>query len=202
MTHFDAGGGAWTRVNQLEGFRFCCGYCGDKVYSDVGLRLGFHQDGRGAQIGGVYICPSCNGPNCFDCLSTQTPKPLPGNPIKHLPEKLAQIYEETRTCIQTNANTAAVMLLRKMLMHIAVEEKAQEGQTFVYYVDFLLDNGLVPKKAKPWVDLIRTLGNEANHTISSYTQDEAIKILRFVEMILKTNYEYLHGISTSEQTDA
>ncbi len=200
MAIFDLQNCAWTQVAKLEGLRFICGYCGDTVYSDVGLRLGLRNDGSGVRVGGVFICPSCKGPNCFDRNLAQTPGALPGSPIKHLPKQVDQVYEEARACIQANANTAAVMLLRKILMNIAVEETAQEGKAFVYYVDFLLENGLVPKKAKPWVDQIRKLGNKANHSIESHSRDEAEKVLSFVEMILKTNYEYLHGVYPSDQS--
>jgi hypothetical protein len=42
---------------------FTCGFCGDKVASDRGFKIGAHGDGSGGQIGGIYICPNCKGPN-------------------------------------------------------------------------------------------------------------------------------------------
>lgn len=145
-------------------------------------------------MGGVLICLECNGPNCFDKNLRQFPSPALGNPVKHVPEHLIILYEEARQCTSHGAYTGAVMLLRKMLMTFAVEQGADEGLRFVEYVDFMLENDLVQRKAKPWVTRIKDLGNDANHKVEPKTKEQAKEILSFVEMILKTNYEFLHGI--------
>ncbi len=74
-------------------------------------------------------------------------------------------------------------------MNIAVSEGAKEGELFGFYVSFLNDNNFIPLKGKPWVDSIRKLGNEANHSIEFRTEEEARLILTFTEMLLKINYE-------------
>jgi hypothetical protein len=84
-------------------------------------------------------------------------------------------------------------------MNIAVSEGALQGKSFVEYVNFLNDNSYIPPKGKPWVDAIRKLGNEANHSIEFKTPEEAKLILTFTEMLLKFIYEMpgLLGATTS-----
>jgi hypothetical protein len=89
-----------------------------------------------------------------------------------------------------NAFVPAVLMARTILMHIAVEQGADEGKDFTYYVDFLVDGGFVPPNAKGWVDHVRKKGNAATHRIALMGRDDAEKVLRFVEMILLFLYEY------------
>lgn len=76
-------------------------------------------------------------------------------------------------------------------MNVAVaEEVAEEGGSFVDYVDALADAGYVPPKARGWLDRIRTLGNEATHEIAPKSKEDAETVLAFTEMLLKLAYEY------------
>ena len=76
-------------------------------------------------------------------------------------------------------------------MHIAVE-KAQSaaGKGFVDYVNDLEGGGFIAPPNKPWVDKIRTLGNEATHDLPAMTKEQARMALDFSAMLLKTLYEY------------
>ncbi|MAE05337.1 MAG: hypothetical protein CMH76_03280 [Nitrospinae bacterium] len=89
-----------------------------------------------------------------------------------------------------NAYALAVMGCRKILMAIAVQEGAKEGENYLFYVDHIAEMGLVPPRAKGMLDKVRKLGNAENHKIAMATQEEAVELLQFLEMILKINYEY------------
>ena len=86
--------------------------------------------------------------------------------------------------------------MRKLLMHIAVEQGAEEGKSFVSYVEFLDENHWIPPNGKEWVDAIRKGGNEANHEIVVATEDDAKQLLDFVEMLLKFVYEFPSKLRT------
>ena len=45
-------------------------------------------------------------------------------------------------------------------------------------------------KAKNWGDHIREKGNDANHEIRMMEREDAERLIRFSEMMLKTMYEY------------
>jgi len=75
-------------------------------------------------------------------------------------------------------------------MHIAVDQKAKEGLSFLDYVEYLANNGFVPPNGKRWVDHIRKKGNEANHEIALMSQDDAKDLVSFAEMLLKFIYEF------------
>ena len=75
-------------------------------------------------------------------------------------------------------------------MHIAVAEGADEGKTFLSYVDYLVEHHYAPPKSKVWIDKIRAHGNEAAHEIVLKTNGEANEIMVFLEMLLKYIYEF------------
>jgi hypothetical protein len=87
-------------------------------------------------------------------------------------------------------------------MHIAVERGAPTGKDFVSYVKFLVDNHYAPPGSEPWVDKIRSSGNEANHEIDIKTRDEAEELVSFVEMLLKFIYEFPARMGTTTSQSA
>jgi Domain of unknown function (DUF4145) len=126
----------------------------------------------------------------FDQQKLQYPSPALGNPVQHVPDTLNALSDEARRCTAQNCSTAAVLLCRKMLMHIAVEKSAKVGLNFFEYVNFLSDEGYVPPNGKHWVDHIRKKGNEANHEIVLMNATDALELLTFIEMLLRFVYEF------------
>jgi hypothetical protein len=187
---FSEGLANWVALQNLPNTTFTCGFCSIKVSSVKGFKLGHHFDGSGPQIGAVYICPNCGGPVFFDSQRRQYPSPAVGNSVRHVPETLNALYEEARRCTAQSCYTAAVLLCRKMLMHVAVEKSAKEGSSFQEYVNFLSDKGYVPPDGKHWVDHIRKKGNEATHEIVLMNATDAQELLVFVEMLLRFVYEF------------
>ena len=174
---------AWNDESQIESREFCCGYCCNVVATNKGF---FDEEGKYR----AYPCPHCEKLTFFDNSGNQTPGVIPGNDVDYLPKELQAIYNEARGCVSVNAFTAAVLACRKLLMHIAVEQKAEPGKPFFYYVEFLADNGYVPPNGKGWVDHIRKKGNEANHEIVLMTAEDAKELISFSEMLLKFVYEF------------
>lgn len=133
--------------------------------------------------------PHCKAPHIVDHMNQEIPAALPGNPIKNLPETINRVYEEARSCIAAGAYTATVMILRKILMNLAVEEGAKEGDSFAHYVDYLCENGFVHRRQHEQAKRIQRLGNDANHKIESRTKEDALELLNLVQLILINNYE-------------
>jgi hypothetical protein len=180
---------SWRMLQDLPNSAFVCGFCDTKVSSIRGYKLGQFKDASGTQIGAVYICPNCGGPVFHAPTGQQYPSPALGNAVLHVPDKLNAAYEEARRCTSQGCYTAAVLLCRKMLMNIAVNQSADEGRNFIDYVNFLSDRGYVPPNGRHWVDHIRRKGNEATHEIALMTEADARELLFFVEMLLRFIYE-------------
>ena len=179
----------WNGIAELPSRKYICGGCGSPIATNHGWIGTFH--GPPAQRAYIYVCHFCSSPTFFDVDGTQIPGPVFGNPVKDVPEKsVAEIYDEARRAISAASYTAAVLALRKLLMHVAVSKGAAPGDSFVSYVAFLAANNYVPPDARDWVDHIRTQGNEANHDIKISTKDDAEELLAFAEMLLKVIYEF------------
>ena len=174
----------------IQNESFVCGYCSDKVSVNRGYKLGNNSDGNGTQVGGIYICSNCHGPNFKTIKGDWIPGQAFGRQVKSVPTELNNLYEEARRCAKELCFTAAVLICRKMLMNIAVPQGATEGLKFIEYVNYLSNNGYVPPNGKKWVDHIRVKGNEATHEILMMTKDDAKDLLFFTEMILIFLYEF------------
>jgi len=180
--------------NRQSGFRtmsYRCGYCDRQVSASEGYwcveRMGstlMHE---------IAICPHCNQPTYFERHQQTVPLPAFGDCVPHINNELIEsVYEEARRCTAIGGYTAAAMLCRKILMHVAVEKGADENLKFVQYVDYLAAKGYVPPDGKGWVDTIREKGNDANHEIQIISADDARLIVRFTEMLLRFVYEMAH----------
>lgn len=170
--------------------RYVCSYCGVTVGPDKAI---FSQDTNLPQTF-IYFCSNCGQPTYFDADSRQFPGVKFGNPVKHLPNELEQLYDEARSAMSSQAYTPAVLACRKILMNVAVALGAEEGKSFVTYVQYLADKGYIPSNGRHWVDHIRTKSNEANHEITLMSKDEAEKLITFVEMMLKFIYELPNAV--------
>jgi hypothetical protein len=102
-----------------------------------------------------------------------------------VPSDTGAIYEEARASVGVNAFTGAVMLCRKVLMHVAVEKGAKENLSFRSYVEWLVEERYAPRGAEPWLDYVRQRGNDANHEIALMTREDAVGVLRFTEALLR-----------------
>jgi hypothetical protein len=184
--------GAWNAHKNLAAHPYICAHCDRQVASDFGLT---YQE-RGQAVSDrilVRVCTYCNQPTYF-VNGTQFPGPAFGARVESLPGNVAALYEETRQCTSAGASTAAVLVCRKILMHIAVDRGARAGLNFMDYVGYLADNGFVPPDGKGWVDHIRRKGNEANHEIVLMTPQDAQELVSFAEMLLKFIYEFPNRI--------
>lgn len=171
---------------------FTCGYCGMHITSDRGMSLNTAytpSSNRNDKAQGIYICTNCHMPT-FIYNDTQVPGVNFGNSVNNIPEKVSKVYDEARQSFSVQAYTAVVLLCRKLLMHVSVDLGAKENIRFIEYVDYLKENHYVPKNSEGWIDAIRKFGNKSTHDIIINTKEDAEKMIKFSEMLLKMNYEY------------
>lgn len=180
----------WQHLSDLESKEYTCGFCGKENGTDHGY---FHQ-GSGP-LTKIYICTNCGNPTFFNEQGNQHPGPLLGRNIEKLPSDVAEIYREIRESIKDSNYTAAELLGRKLIMHLAVGvAKAKEGETFVQYVDHLKSAGFIPPNGEAWINYVKKLGNEKNHEIKVGTAEDSSKILKFVEVLLIFIYEFAQEV--------
>jgi hypothetical protein len=127
--------GAWHLLQNINNKAFVCGFCTHRVSSLSGLNFML----AGNPAGTAHVCPNCCGLNQF-FRGIQYPAPALGHSVEHVPPGLSDLYDEARRCTGEGCYTAAVLICRKMLMNIAVEEKAQPGLKFIEYVEYLANN--------------------------------------------------------------
>ena len=134
------------------------------------------------------ICLNCKQGSVLD-NGTIHPHPLLGEPVKGVPDTINSVYEEARKSLSSKSYTACELVCRKILMNVAVEKGSDEGKEFVFYIDFLAQSGYITPNMKPWVDIIRQNGNQANHQIETPNPERAENTLAFTTQLLKLVYE-------------
>jgi hypothetical protein len=112
-----------------------------------------------------------------------------GPTIEHLPADVSAAYDEARRCMSVSALTACELVCRKILMHVAVDKGASEGETFEAYLSYLESQGYVTPPMKPWVKLIRTHGNKSTHCLPAPECERAESTLLFTAELLRLIYE-------------
>ncbi len=175
--------------NAVESNEVKCGYCGGIVAPHMGYKIK-QDDQTGMTIAYIYECPHCKNPIIYFCRNkTVIPGSMFGRDIKNLPDSIQTLYSECRTCYANQCYTASQMIARTLLMHIAVEQGADDNQSFAYYVNYLESKGYIPPNGKAWVDFIRTSGNVANHEVIIKEREETEKVITFLSTLLLFIYE-------------
>lgn len=142
--HFD-----WNAIQTLSARNYRCGHagCGKEVSSEKGWR--HSNPATGTIDGDIYSCPNCKRPTFFDRTEgKQVPGIALGSEVQKLPAPIQALWSEIRTSTSHSAFTAAVLAGRTLLMHIAVEQGATAGQSFLQYVNYLVDNHFAPRIAR------------------------------------------------------
>lgn len=175
-------GDTWRNVEHVGPATWQCGFCS----KHVGASNGYCTSNR---VNFLRVCPLCNKPSYFYGPNLMSPLARPGAEVPGLPADVQTVYDEARSSIQAGAFTGAVLLLRKMLMHVAVCEGAETGKTFEFYVNYLDSNHHLPPKAKAWMEKIRKYGNLQTHQIQVADQAAAEALLTFTTLMLRNVYE-------------
>lgn len=179
---------SWKGYTDLPSFKYICGYCGKQVGSNIGYYP--YYNGQGWQHKyAVYLCPFCGRPS-FKEGERMTPGTAYGDEIEGLPDTVQSIYDEARESYKAGAFTGVILISRKVLANVAIYFGAKDGESFVSYVDYLVNQGYVPTKSRDWIDKIRTEGNNATHNQTSRNQDDAKRILDFIQMLLLINFKF------------
>jgi len=180
--------------------RFVCGWCGRSVVGQVGLfRHDQWLDANSLSFGAMHervrdirVCPDCGGATTF-VRDEQYPRPLLGDGLNAQDKSddvklIVALYDEARMGLSQGASSCAVLMFRKLLMHIAVEQGAQPNLRFVEYVDYIKTQGVVGTPMHPLVDRIRADGNEENHEIVRATREKAEDLLMLVTLLIRSVY--------------
>ena len=181
-------------VNRPDGstsdawFPYRCGYCG--------------RDTAGAVVASWHpadsfhvfwlACTACGNPSVADSEHMVRPGSKVGPSLEGLPADIAAAYDEARTCLGASANNACELVCRKILMHVAVEKGANEGEPFGAYITHLEQLGYVTPPMKPWVEEIRRIGNAATHKLEKPDKTRAESALMFTAELLRLVYEMEH----------
>jgi len=188
-----------TRVGNFdyrnEAEDYLCGVCGKPVHETC-IASATYDENHGAHKGKILwcICP-CGQPTVITMqifpaplLKNQHPLPMEFIAGKNWPPDLERLFREAAASFAAGAFTASAMVCRKILMVVACEAGAQEGQSFASYVDHIIAAVVPIPSAKPSIDKIRTIGNDANHDVAFVAEPEARRAMSIAAYVLNSAY--------------
>lgn len=183
---------------------YICGHCNTRISGAV---VSIYQPNHPNRAE-LLVCPHCFQSSVY---IQRTDRFYPGVSfgfsLQGLPENVRTAYEEARRCMSVNAFTATELICRKILMHVAVDKGASEGQPFASYLDYLEKQGYITSPIRTWVNQIRENGNEATHELIEPSKERAEMTLMFTSQLLRLIYEmeyiqnqYLTGLQNQSPT--
>lgn len=131
-----------------------------------------------------------------ECVYVETEKLYPprlegvkglGEETIYLPQKVRQIYEETRTALSVQAPVLAAIGLRALLETVCKEKEAVGGDLFKR-LDSLVEKRILTPMSASILHRIRTLGNAAAHEVKPHTDRQLALAMDIVEHLLKDVY--------------
>lgn len=161
-----------------------CGHCNTKVNAGV---VGCYENEDGPIK--WLLCTNCGNGSVLTRGGILYPPANFGPDIEGLPSAVQEAYTEARKCLSVSAFTSCELICRKLLMHVAVEKGAKEGDTFSNYISYLQMKGFVTPPMSGWVELIRTHGNKSNHELESVDKERAESTVMFTAELLRLIYE-------------
>lgn len=166
---------------------YLCGHCGTEVSGAV---IASVDDEQNRGLSGKFIqCPKCKEGTFLNISNVAFPGAAFGPTIQGLPVDVQQAYSEARDCLSVNATTASELICRKILMHVAVDKGAKEGETFKFYIEYLETKGYVTPPMGEWVKLIKNHGNESTHQLAKPERSRAEGTILFTAQLLRSIYE-------------
>lgn len=189
IAHFGVSSGGSTAathaIDPKAWHSFVCGYCGEHTNGAVLARFNSADTGKPMWL----RCTSCGEPTVIDAAGQQRPGPRPGPDVEGLPGDVAAAYSQARDCYSIGGYTGCELVCRKILMHVAADKGAAEGETFKHYLDHLEASGYITAGMKGWLDRIRTHANESTHSLPEPTAERAESTLEFTAQLLRIVYE-------------
>ncbi|MEZ7511159.1 DUF4145 domain-containing protein [Bacillus pumilus] len=180
----------WADSHDVEKEKYTCGYCNSLAAPTYGYLTHEYIESERKSGSKILICPNCRNPTHINGIGQQFPPISIIKGIRQLPENIQDLYKEVCDSFSVNAFTGASILARKMIMNIAIEKGDKKDKSFIQYVEFLVNEGIVPKSAEKWLDAVRLNGNIAAHNIEKSTKEETQKLIDFLEMLLRIVYEF------------
>jgi|TARA_R110001583_G_scaffold194622_1_gene365983 hypothetical protein len=165
-----------------------CGYCGIAVSGAIVSQYNWKDSAGNHYENKWLLCTSCSKPSAM-FRNSIFPGAAFGPSIQGLPKDVKDSYNEARRCMEVNAFTAAELICRKILMHVAADKGAKEGESFAAYLSYLESEGYVTPPMKGWVDLIRQHGNKSTHKLDSPEKHRAESTVMFTAELLRLVYE-------------
>lgn len=187
-------GDAWTNA-------YTCPHCGGRQLFRLGMQVDRNYK-LGRDMTQWFRCPGCLRGSVFENGAVH-PSTQPLREPSFLPPDVALTWNEARVCLGAGAYAAAVLMCRKLLLHLAVEHglpaknKRDRAPTFVECVDRLEHEGVVTKRMRPWVERIKDVGNDATHELAPVTSEQAQDVADYTLHLLVTAYE-VHARVTGE----
>jgi hypothetical protein len=136
----------------------------------------------------VQMREDFGGPNGFDDDEPGIYYPSPHRISPTVPEELRREWGEARTCFDSKAYTACLVMVRRTLEGTCRDQGVSK-RTLARSLEELKAQGLIDGMLADWADALRLAGNRGAHfTGESVSREDAEDALEFAEALLDHIY--------------
>lgn len=122
---------SWHDGGRIEAHEWRCSYLTAKTPPTTAVLVPRTNTPLAAAASSVVLrgrIPRCGLPTLLAPRGVQIPEGRFGEPVAHLPTDVGELYNQARSCMAVSGYTGAVLVGRKLLMHIAVTQGADENR--------------------------------------------------------------------------
>tara|TARA_B100000315_G_scaffold227984_1_gene236318 strand:+ start:1137 stop:1814 length:678 start_codon:yes stop_codon:yes gene_type:complete len=122
-------------------------------------------------------------PGDFQITAFYPTPDIPDAP-EHLPENVEQFFNEAIDNLKTGPNAAGAMLRKSVDVGLKIIAPKVKG-TFFQRIDKLAEDGKITTDLAKWAHKVRLEGNDASHEVDPFKPEEAEKLYRFTDLLLR-----------------
>ena len=174
-----------------------CPNCGPASFLAIAATVSSGNPGKPNGALEFLRCVSCRR-GMVSNVGVISPGASPLAEVDGCPADVEAAWTEVRSDLSVGAATSAVMMCRKLLFHIAVEQGLPAvdakgwAPSFEACLAKLRATGILTPLMEPWVQHIKEVGNKANHDLSVISAEDAQRVATFTRQLLVTTYEMPH----------
>lgn len=177
-----------------------CPHCG--AYANFSCRSAWRDPSSGQSLG-AWECANCSWPVSGVGTSNEQkvnepldwyPHAVGGKDFPDIPVSIARDADEAHRCGSIGASRAAVVMARRVVQALAIDNGAVANARLVDQIDELAGKGTITDSMRQVAHVVRLSGNDGAHphddpNLDDLDEDDVRDVLLFMDSLLEHVYQ-------------
>lgn len=177
-----------------------CPHCG--AYANFSCKSGWSDPSNGQALG-AWACANCSWPVSGAGTSNEQtvnkpvdwyPRAVGGKEFPDVPTSIARDADEAHRCESIGASRAAVVMARRVVQALAIDNGAKANARLVDQIDELADKSTITDSMRQVAHAVRLSGNDGAHphddpNLDDLDEEDVRDVLLFMDSLLDHVYQ-------------